>query len=141
MNVQREDSPVMFGYISSTKWCTCKYGNKKTWHLQTLRIKHRHDDMIGNLCAACDGPRNRKSKNHGNLLMGTNLEASTVCLTRVLSEIFLFSALWLFYPLISTEMQQQGLEKQLITLITWRSWKKSKLLPPTLKNIKPTIGG
>ena len=60
MNVQREDSPVMFGYISSTKWCTCKYGNKKTWHLQTLRIKHRHDDMIGNLCAACDGPQESK---------------------------------------------------------------------------------
>lgn len=141
MNVQREDSPVMFGYISSTKWCTCKYGNKKTWHLQTLRIKHRHDDMIGNLCAACDGPQESKIQESRKPADGHKSRGFNGLLTRVLSEIFLFSALWLFYPLTSTEMQQQGLEKQLITLITWRSWKKSKLLPPTLKNIKPTIGG
>lgn len=99
-------------------------GTKKTWHLRTLRIKHRHDDMIGNLCAACHGPQESKIQESrkpadGHKSRGFNGLFNTG------SEIFLFSALWLFYPLISTQMKQQGLEKQLITLITWRSWKKS----------------
>lgn len=94
-----------------------------------LRIKHRHDwkplrsmrcvvhaaSILFAILSGTIGPTNRKNKNHGNLLMCTNLEASTVCYRRVLSEICLFSALWLFYPLISTQKQQQGLEKQLIT--------------------------